>query len=427
MKCSQCQTDNTLKDRTANAGRCKNCGHPFVFEPTAMSPIKFTDIFFTKILATLSFNNTLFFTREQFFYLLERRLRQKMGDSWMGWAIAGIIITVFVPLLRWIAGIPLTIFSLWRGTSSQATSLKNRKLAAKYLVFFGVCLVIVAMILLVNASTAIGFLRFVAGTVFGVFSIYLGILRDKRTQNIVQTPIIQPDRAEDWLTRWMEVNGEPEKLLPPPQEEQTPLEMSQEVSHYSFDRALICDSDEIAQFLITNNFHFEHNCAVLSIMGYPQNIFPTVMQMLRRNPDLKVYALHNATPQGVILSHTLRSRPEWFANTTAMVYDLGITVKQALNQTRVSVFNSPLKSPILAREAKNLPSAIKETLSAEELKWLEAGNYAELTSFPPEKLLRLIVRGIADTRRNLEFSTSRDGGTWESEDISYIYISDSFG
>ena len=37
MKCSQCHTDNTLKDRTFNGGRCKNCGHPFVFEPTALA------------------------------------------------------------------------------------------------------------------------------------------------------------------------------------------------------------------------------------------------------------------------------------------------------------------------------------------------------------------------------------------------------
>ncbi len=48
---------------------------------------------------------------------------------------------------------------------------------------------------------------------------------------------------------------------------------------------------EIAQLLIANNFDFENNYAVLSITGYPENIFSTVMEILRRNPDLKIYEL----------------------------------------------------------------------------------------------------------------------------------------
>ena len=36
MKCIRCDTDNNLKDRTANVGRCKACSHSFAFEPTAM-------------------------------------------------------------------------------------------------------------------------------------------------------------------------------------------------------------------------------------------------------------------------------------------------------------------------------------------------------------------------------------------------------
>ncbi|MEA5467716.1 hypothetical protein [Spirulina sp. 06S082] len=242
---------------------------------------------------------------------------------------------------------------------------------------------------------------------------------------MIQTLIIKPDRAEEWLTHWIEVNGSLEKLLPPPETEQTLAEISDEVSNYSFDRALICDSDEIAQFLIANNFHFEHNCAVLSVTGYPQNIFPTVMQMLRRNPDLKVFSLHNATPQGVILPHTLRSQSEWFADTTVTVYDLGITPKQILKQPEISVF----RSVNLVEEAKNLSSEIKAQLSSEEIEWLEAGNYVELASFSPAKLLRIITRGIANASiGDRELSESGDSGNWsDDEDTSYIYTSDSFG
>jgi hypothetical protein len=48
MKCIRCGTDNNLKDRTGNYGRCKNCEHPFVFEPNIMGKISFTDPFSRK-------------------------------------------------------------------------------------------------------------------------------------------------------------------------------------------------------------------------------------------------------------------------------------------------------------------------------------------------------------------------------------------
>ena len=41
----------------------------------------------------------------------------------------------------------------------------------------------------------------------------------------------------------------------------------------SIAQLIICDRDEIAQFLTANNVYFENNCAILSISGYPQSIF----------------------------------------------------------------------------------------------------------------------------------------------------------
>ena len=77
MKCVRCQTNNNLRERIKAGGRCKYCGHPFVFDPKAGS--KFTDIFFSKSLKdiSLSSENTLFFTSQQFRYLIEKRLKSK--------------------------------------------------------------------------------------------------------------------------------------------------------------------------------------------------------------------------------------------------------------------------------------------------------------------------------------------------------------
>ena len=93
---------------------------------------------------------------------------------------------------------------------------------------------------------------------------------------------------------------------------------------YSFDRLVVCDSANIAQLLIANNFHFENNCAILSITGYPQSIFNTTMEMLRRNPDLKVYAIHDCSPKGVSLINHLRTSERWFLNSNVTIIDIGI-------------------------------------------------------------------------------------------------------
>jgi DNA-directed RNA polymerase subunit RPC12/RpoP len=81
MKCINCQTDNNLKDRTANRGRCMRCNHQFAFEPTAMTGVKITDPMFAKAIADISVNDTLFFTPKQLFYLLDKRSRPKIYDQ----------------------------------------------------------------------------------------------------------------------------------------------------------------------------------------------------------------------------------------------------------------------------------------------------------------------------------------------------------
>ena len=90
MKCVNCGTDNNLKERTANQGRCKNCNHTFAFEPTSTdAKYKFTDPFFKKAITDISVNGTLSFTRKQFFYALERRVSKKnnqmRGGKGLGW------------------------------------------------------------------------------------------------------------------------------------------------------------------------------------------------------------------------------------------------------------------------------------------------------------------------------------------------------
>jgi hypothetical protein len=145
--------------------------------------------------------------------------------------------------------------------------------------------------------------------------------------------------------------------------------------------------------------------------------------MLRRNADLKVYALHDANPAGVSLVHQLRTSPNWFANQAVTIFDLGISPRQILETRDMFV----QQSQTMAQRTRQLPDAVRQGLTAEELAWLDAGNFVELESFTPQRLLRVVNYGLAqsgDPQSNeglilADNSVGYGGG--------YVFVSDSFG
>jgi hypothetical protein len=218
----------------------------------------------------------------------------------------------------------------------------------------------------------------------------------KKLRGVKPIPLsATPQQVEIWYRRWCRINGDVPKLLPSlsstTNSNSAATAISPELRQYSFDRAVICDRAETARFLIANNFHFENNSAVLSVDGYPQDIFDTVMDMLRRNPNLSVYALHDCSKRGVELAHILRTEARWFAGTTAKIYDLGLLPRQIFKR-RVFVETEPLGI------RQNINPVISTTLQPEEISWLVAGNFVALESFPPQMLLRIVTRGIAKSR-----------------------------
>jgi hypothetical protein len=381
MKCIQCNVDNNLKDRTANQGRCSNCKHPFAFEPTSMEGnLKFTDGFFAKALADISANGTLYFTRKQLLYLLEKRLARKFSS---GMIKAGYF---FVALLGFV-------------------------------------------ILSISGLGAI-----VLGYLFLIGVVIPFILRrwppKRRLQQLLEISkfiTITDAMLDDWLQQWQRFNPPPTRLLPPPSASASLAPAAaDDVTAYSFDRVLVCDSVAIAQLLIANNIHFEHNCAVLSISGYPQAIFATTMAMLRRNPDLQVIALHNCSPSGVALINELRTSPDWYLDSGQVIFDLGLLPRQVAAARGHDYIQVSADS---AQSARVMPPEVVKQLSATELKWLEAGYFVDLESFTPQKLMHIVSQGIGrmqnlgeDVGDNLILVSG-----FGSDDVTFVYASDNFG
>ncbi|MEG3878723.1 hypothetical protein QT972_15195 [Microcoleus sp. herbarium7] len=449
MKCVQCNTSNNLRDRTTNSGRCKQCNHPFVFDPATITEKKFafTDPFFQKAIADISSQNMLFFTPKQFLYLIDKRLKSPASANRWAWINPYFILLAIMPifgilfigilfpeLMNSILSVQpllmplivLTIYNIvWIGiffakANSTQQGIIGRKNYTKNLQVLGIIILVtgIAVSLIANYFTG-----YIAATALGLFSYWLGISQKNRQQGFTEVLLVNAAQSDEWLQRWQTVNGALEKLLPIPRQEALPASIDPEVSTYSFDRAIICDSDEIAQFLIANNVHFENNCAILSISGYPQSIFDTVIEMLRRNADLKVYALHDANPAGVSLVHQLRTSPNWFANQAVTIFDLGISPRQILETRDMFV----QQSQTMAQSARQLPDAVRQGLTAEELAWLDAGNFVELESFTPQRLLRVVNYGLAqsgDPQGNQGLILVDDNVGYGG---GYVFVSDSFG
>ena len=440
MKCVQCNTDNILSDRTANSGRCKQCNHPFVFEPTAVTHRKlaFTDPFFKKAIEDISCQNMLLFTPKQFLYFIDKRLKDRASAdlgrlffvyffiSLFAVKFGSAFVSVSFTTSRAAICIAFALYNmLWiwiffDRSKSPEQGIRGRRNNAIDLQM----LVVIILVTGISVSLIADFFAgYITESLLGLFSYWLGISQKRRQQRIGDVFLVNKALSDEWLQRWQTVNGTVEKLLPVTRQNALPASIDPEVSTYSFDRAIICDSDAIAQFLIANNIHFENNCAILSISGYPQSIFNTVIEMLRRNADLKVYALHNASPAGVGLVNQLRTNSNWFANQQVTIFDLGISPRQILETRDMFV----QQSQTMAQTARQLPDAVRQGLTAKELAWLDAGNFVELESFTPQKLLRVVNYGLAqsgDPQGNeglilVDDNVGYGGG--------YVFVSDSFG
>lgn len=159
--------------------------------------------------------------------------------------------------------------------------------------------------------------------------------------------------------------------------------------------------------LIANHFHFEHNCAILSLNGYPEPIFATVMEMLRRNPDLKVFAIHDCSWQGVQMIEQLRTSDRWFKDSHVTIIDLGLRPQQIIQAASTARDEQDFQYFVeqQSQTAKPLPKAAAvqsaaeiSLLTPEEQAWLKDGYWVSLESFTPHKLIQILTRSIATSQ-----------------------------
>ncbi len=387
MKCIYCETDNTYKDRTDGQGKCKKCKQRFAFEPKTDAPLLFltpkrtitsaplTDPAFKKAVEAISENNTVFFTPRQLYYQL---LRPRSKPQAYKVNSAGCYLTLFWLVALGSLPFTLAIFKLSVGLA------------------LGIAVAILAL---------------------GYLSRLLLPKPLKMTRLASKAVIPYKFFLYAMLPKWNVTHGPPPKMLPDGGRLRPALRQSgaeSDLSSYSFDRLLVCDKAETADMLLANNMHFETNTPIVSVDGYPQDVFESVLGMVRRNPNLKVFAVHDATPQGCLLPLQLREDPRWFPQPQVQIFDIGLRPRQIasmpglLVQDRAAQIEVPptdatglyklnrelKKRPRPARPKVELNPALRRSLTPAERKWLEEGYEAELAAFKPARLMRAIYQNF---------------------------------
>ena len=363
MKCIHCGRDSRKKDRTGL--KCPGCRHAFAFDPTAGDVV--TDALFKAAIDAVSSGGSVRWGVEHLFYEVNRRKRGKPAPIGC-LVVSAVLLVVFLQAAR------SEITASWVPT----------------LILAGV-----------------------------VFALAYERLRGRPLRSSTAVSIPQSKFDAMWQ-RWQAVHGKPEGLIvrkPQPPSARRPAES--DVADYSFDRAVICDRARTVDLLLANNFHFENNCAVLSIEGYPPGPFETVRAMLQRNPRLEVFALHDANAAGCRLAYRLAHDRRWFLG--RVVVDVGLRPEHA----------GPFRGLLL--KVSEVVSA-GDAVSREDAEWLSRWTL-ELAAIRPEQVLKRLYRALnrqADApaartraaragRRNdatveTTYTSSSDGGSAGSVD-----------
>jgi hypothetical protein len=329
------------KYKDRSSGRCPGCQGVFAFEPQKKDPV--TDAAFQAAIDAVSANGRVRWGVEHLHYEIARRRRRRR----------------FPPALR----VVLFVVGMLAGTAIYSWMLGG----------------------IVGALAAVGLPL---------------LIRRLASPTLTMTT----DEFSRLWQRWQTVHGNPKGVIVRKSHPTGPRAAEPDLADYSFDRAVICDRARTVDLLVANNFHFENNCAVLSVGGYPPGPFETIRSMLRRNPRLQVFALHDATVAGCRLAHQLGTSPEWFQNLPA-VTDVGLRPSHA----------GPFDGLYLASPSG--PVFAGDGVTAKEAAWLSRYGL-ELAAIRPEQIIKRLFRAL-----NAASERKRDG---DDRDDHVTYDSSSF-
>ena len=142
--------------------------------------------------------------------------------------------------------------------------------------------------------------------------------------------------------------------------------------------ALVCSEPEVLACLSANGT--TENLGLLLLNA--RNPEKTSLEFVQNRSDLPIFVLHDASIEGCLLRENFVCA-HLADNQNRKVYDIGLRPKTALKA----------KLPQLRRKTtESLPGS--SNLTAEEINWLDKGNYTPLLALTPARLVKLVTRSV---------------------------------
>jgi hypothetical protein len=366
VKCIRCDFDARYPQRPGRI--CPQCKGAFAFEPRDSDPI--TDLLFKNAIAAVSAQGQVRFGVEHLYYEVCRRKRRTLRS--LGYCVV-------------VIACGLGYFVAWRANPDLLWLLV---------------------------------VTFFAG-LLGVIGLVVDLVGWWRARYVT----ITPEAFRGLYDRWCDVHGTPDGVIQRREPPASPPPAEPDLGDYSFDRAVVCDRARTVDLLLANNFHFENNCAILSVDGYPSGPFATVRTMLQRNPNLHVFVLHDATPEGCRLAQRLRHDRDWFP-AGVRITDVGLRPGHARQ------FSG------LWQRAERRAMAAGQGITAREARWLSRSRL-ELAAVRPAQVMKRLFRALNRQSRletNEAYSDSgvflfidRDEGSFTTDADALDAGADAFG
>lgn len=240
MKCPECGFHQKVKDGLT----CGSCDYRFTFNPKESATFGLTDGKFSACIKAASQNETAYFTRNQLYAVLCRR----MSGSPLAKIGCGIV--------------ALTIAAA----------------------FYGLTLWPFAII-----ATLAAILSFMAGFV-------------------AATEKVTPTQFNELLDQWLAQGKSIERLIEEPALHSPPPEWPEpDIYDYGVERLLIVERDVLVDLFVKNGLHAEQRMLVISENGYPDYLLPVARRLLAEQADLPVLLLHDATTHGTAMNERVLS------------------------------------------------------------------------------------------------------------------------
>ncbi|HKO52858.1 MAG TPA: hypothetical protein VJV79_34355 [Polyangiaceae bacterium] len=193
---------------------------------------------------------------------------------------------------------------------------RNKVIVTRYIArrgVIGLCMIVLGLAAWVYALKADWGLTLVLGiavTLTGVGMVGTGVVT--RRDPASREPIAR------WLSKWAEARGVQNLVT-----DATLNDSALDYLPTRVDCLLIVERDPLVDLLLKNDAHSALSALIVSESGYPNALASEARKLLQARADLKVIAVHDATPKGVAMLERLREA-NVFPLTQRSVLDAGL-------------------------------------------------------------------------------------------------------